>query len=87
MTMQEEFNELWADALREIAAPEIPTPPRVSLKDFPQLKHLSIGDHTLCYLARGTGDSKSRIDSKSLNLVDIIPPTLESLRIYGREKP
>jgi hypothetical protein len=81
---QEEYDELWADELREIAAPEIPPPPRVSLKDFPQLKHLTIGDHTLCYLARGAGDGKSRIDSKSLNLVDLIPPTLESLRIYGR---
>jgi hypothetical protein len=30
------------------------------------------------------GDGKSRIDSKSLNLVDLLPPTLESLRIYGR---
>jgi hypothetical protein len=49
---QEEYDELWADELREIAAPEIPPPPRVSLKDFPQLKHLIIGDHTLCYLAR-----------------------------------
>lgn len=54
------------------------------MKDFPQLKHLSIGAHTLCYLARGARDGKSRIDSKSFKLVDHLPSTLESLQIYGR---
>jgi hypothetical protein len=79
---QKEYEELWGDELQQLAAPEIP-PTCISLKDFPQLKHLSIGAHTLCYLARGTGDRKTRIDSKSFNLVDHIPSTLESLRIYG----
>lgn len=31
---QEEYDELWADELWEIASPEIPPPPRVSLKTF-----------------------------------------------------
>ncbi|CAG8892412.1 unnamed protein product [Penicillium egyptiacum] len=80
---QKEYKEQWADELHEIAAPET-APQRVSLKDFPQLKHLSIGAHTLCCLACGTGDGKGRIDSKYFSLVDHLPFTLESLRIYGR---
>ena len=83
---QKDYEEQWADELQELAAPEI-APVRVSLKDFPQLKNLSIGAHTLCYLARGVGDGKEQLDSKSFNLVDHIPSTLESLRIYGHGQP
>jgi hypothetical protein len=83
---QKDYEEQWADELQKLAAPEI-APVRVSLKDFPQLKNLSIGAHTLCYLARGVGDDKKQLDSKSFNLVDHIPSTLESLQIYGHGQP
>lgn len=82
---QEEYKEQWADELQELATGGIAetAPARVSLKEFPRLKNLSIGSHTICYLARGVGDGKTQIDSKSFNLVDHIPSTLDSLRIYG----
>jgi hypothetical protein len=83
---RKDYEEQWADELQELAAPEI-APVRVSLKDFPQLKNLSTGAHTLCYLARGAGDGKKQLDSKSFSLVDHIPSTLESLRIYGHGQP
>ncbi|KGO70725.1 hypothetical protein PEX1_057470 [Penicillium expansum] len=83
---RKDYKRQWADELQELAAPEI-APVRVSLKDFPQLKNLSIGAHTLCYLARGAGDGKKQLDSKSFNLVGHIPSTLESLRIYGLGEP
>ncbi|KAF7529233.1 hypothetical protein PCG10_007943 [Penicillium crustosum] len=86
---QEEYEEQWADELQELATAGIAeiAPARVSLKDFPHLKNLSIGAHTLCYLARGVGDGKTQFDSKSFNLVDHIPSTLDSLRIYGLGEP
>lgn len=62
------YEEQWADELQELVALEI-APVRVSLKDFSQLKHLSIEAHTLCYLARGAGDGKKQLDSKSPNLI------------------
>ncbi|KAJ5556520.1 hypothetical protein N7494_000435 [Penicillium frequentans] len=83
---REVYEEQWADELQELAAPEI-APARVSLKDFPRLRNLSIGAHTLCYLARGTGDGETQLDSKSFNLIDHIPSTLESLRIYSHGQP
>ncbi|KAJ6139063.1 hypothetical protein N7471_005549 [Penicillium samsonianum] len=63
------YEEQWADELREIAPQEIAP---------------HIGAQTLCYPARGAGDGKSRIDSKSFKLVDHLPSTLESLQMYGR---
>ncbi|KAJ5780547.1 hypothetical protein N7457_005707 [Penicillium paradoxum] len=83
---RKEYEEQWADELPELAAPEI-APARVSLKDFPQLKNLSIGAHMLCYLARGTGDGKKQLGSEIFNLVDHIPSGLEFLRIYGYGEP
>ena len=72
---KKEYEEKWADELQELAALEI-APARISLKVFSKLKHLSVGAHTLCYLARGTGDGKTQLDSKSFNLIDHIPSTL-----------
>ncbi|KAJ6035183.1 uncharacterized protein N7446_009942 [Penicillium canescens] len=73
---RKDYEEQWADELLELAAPEI-APLRVSLKDFPQLKNIT----------RGAGDGKKQLDSKSFNLVDHIPSTLKSLRIYGHGQP
>ncbi|CAI7592885.1 unnamed protein product [Penicillium glandicola] len=66
------YEEQWADELQELVDPEI-APVRVSLKDFPRLKNLR--------------DGTKQLDSKSFNLVDHIPSTLESLRIYGHGQP
>ncbi|KAJ5308746.1 hypothetical protein N7508_004125 [Penicillium antarcticum] len=79
---RKDYKEQWADELQELVALDI-APVRVSLKDFPRLKNLSIGAHTLCYLARNTGDGKKQLDLKSFNLVDHIPSTLRSLQVYG----
>lgn len=83
---REDYEEQWADELQELPAPET-APTRVSLKDFSKLKNLSIGAHTLCYLARGTGDGETQLASESFNLIDHIPSTLESLRVYGHGQP
>lgn len=91
---QEFYEEQYADELRDLATQKLEAPPScISLKDFPKLKSLSLGVHTLCYFARGVGSSQDRfpdgrISSRSFNLADHLPPNLESLRVYGRgERP
>ncbi|CAG8887800.1 unnamed protein product [Penicillium egyptiacum] len=87
---QEDYEEEYADELRELAMQDPETPPScISLKDFPRLKHLSVGVHTLCYFARGVGFGENRfangrIGAEAFNLAENLPPNLESLRIYGR---
>ena len=87
---QKFYEEQYADELRDLATHKLEVPPScISLKDFPKLKSLCLGVHTLCYFARGVGSSQDRfpdgrISPQSFNLIDHLPPNLESLRVYGR---
>ncbi|KAK6835293.1 hypothetical protein RU639_002440 [Aspergillus parasiticus] len=65
---QEEYEAHWADELAELAS-----------QDFSRFKHLSIGSRVLYCYARGFGAAVT----ESFSLVDHLPPSLESLRIYG----
>ncbi|KAJ5384396.1 hypothetical protein N7517_002307 [Penicillium concentricum] len=84
------YEEFYADELRELATEDLETPPSyISLKDFSQLKRLSLGVHTLCFFARGVGFGENRftngrIGAEAFNLAGNLPPNLESLRVSGR---
>jgi hypothetical protein len=51
------------------------------LKGFPQLKHLSIADHTVCYLARGTGGGKGFV---ALSILLSTSPQLVIFLIFSQ---
>ena len=55
-----------------------------SLRGFTSLKNLSLGIHLLYYLSRGIGPDQ--LEDASFAIVDHLPPSLESLCIYGYEK-
>ncbi|KAB8201010.1 hypothetical protein BDV34DRAFT_237857 [Aspergillus parasiticus] len=83
---QEEYEAHWADELAELASQEQQRPPTPSvpsvpcmLRSFSRFKHLSIGSRVLYCYARGFGAAVT----ESFSLVDHLPPSLESLRIYG----
>ncbi|KAE8326280.1 hypothetical protein BDV39DRAFT_177385 [Aspergillus sergii] len=80
---QEEYEAHWADELKELASQEQQRPPTPSvpctLRSFSRLKHLSIGSRVLYCYARGFGAGVT----EPFSLVDHLPPSLESLRIYG----
>ncbi|RAK73569.1 uncharacterized protein BO72DRAFT_451569 [Aspergillus fijiensis CBS 313.89] len=81
----EEYQEAWAEELTTLDVDLKPPPADISLADFPKLLKLSLGPHTLCFLARGIGPSRWRGEpSSSFSLVDRLPRRLEVLRIYGR---
>ncbi|KAJ5960550.1 uncharacterized protein N7479_007700 [Penicillium vulpinum] len=87
---QGDYEEEYADDLRELASQDLETlPSYISLKDFPRLKRLSIGAHTLCYFAQGVGFGENRFENgrigpEAFNLAGNLPPNLKSLRVYGR---
>ncbi|PYI25222.1 hypothetical protein BP00DRAFT_420722 [Aspergillus indologenus CBS 114.80] len=81
----EEYQEAWAEELETLDVDLEPPPTDISLADFPKLRRLSLGPHTLCFLARGIGPNRWRGESFSrFSLVDCLPRCLEVLRIYGR---
>lgn len=55
-----------------------------SLRGLTNVKNLSLGIHTLYYLARGIGTDQ--VDDVSFAIVDYLPLNLEALCIYGYEK-
>ncbi|CAG7980291.1 unnamed protein product [Penicillium salamii] len=87
---QECYDEQYASDIMKLAAQKPETKPScISLKDFPKLKRLSLGVHTLCYFARGVGPTQDRfangrIGLQSFNLAENLPPNLHYLRVYGR---
>ncbi|KAK4863503.1 hypothetical protein LT330_002281 [Penicillium expansum] len=87
---QECYEEQYASEILELAAQEPETRPScISLKDFPKLKQLNLGVHTLCHFARGVGSNQDRfpdgrIGLQSFNLAENLPPNLQYLRVYGR---
>ncbi|KAJ5531595.1 hypothetical protein N7527_004988 [Penicillium freii] len=87
---QECYEEQYASEILELAAQEPETRPScISLKDFPKLKRLNLGVHTLCHFARGVGSNQDRfpdgrIGLQSFNLAENLPPNLQYLRVYGR---
>ncbi|KAJ5557183.1 hypothetical protein N7494_001098 [Penicillium frequentans] len=77
-----EYEEVWEGEMSELDM-KLETPPRnISLVDFPNLRSLSLGVHTLCFLARGIGPD--RLDAKSFSLVHTLPASLQSIRLYGK---
>lgn len=60
-------------------------PVYASFADFKVLKHLRIGIYSLLGLAQGPGGEKTLPDF-GVNLVDVLPPSLESLALYGYER-
>ncbi|KAJ5929194.1 hypothetical protein N7454_007042 [Penicillium verhagenii] len=77
-----EYEELWEGEMEELDM-NLETPPaNISLADFPNLKGLGLGVHTLCFLARGIGPG--RLDAKSFSLVHTLPASLQSIRLYGK---
>ncbi|OOQ86319.1 hypothetical protein PEBR_21869 [Penicillium brasilianum] len=77
-----EYEELWEGEMEELDM-NLETPPaNISLADFPNLKSLGLGVHTLCFLARGIGPD--RLDAKSFSLVHTLPASLQSIRLYGK---
>ncbi|KAJ5425205.1 hypothetical protein N7465_000275 [Penicillium sp. CMV-2018d] len=87
---QECYEEEYASEILELTAQELETRPScISLKDFPKLKRLNLGVHTLCHFARGVGSNQDRfpdgrIGLESFNLAENLPPNLQYLRVYGR---
>lgn len=84
---REEYEYEWADELDALRASwtegeDSGYPLR--LESFGKLKHLGLGAHVLYYLARGIDQDK--LEDASFSLVDHLPHTLESLRIYGYSK-
>lgn len=82
-----EYQHEWAEELQELEADNHPVNDQsspCSLREFTKLKNLSLGIHLLYHLARGLG-SDQREDA-SFAIVDHLPPSLESLCIYGYEK-
>lgn len=77
-----QYEELWDGEMAELDTSLETVPWDISLKDFPKLKRLSVGVHSLCFLARGIGPN--RLGAKSVSLVDLLPGSLQSLRLYGK---
>ncbi|KAJ5623066.1 hypothetical protein N7490_011671 [Penicillium lividum] len=77
-----EYEEAWEGEMEELDLDLETPPPNISLKDFPNLKSLGLGVHTLCFLARGIGPD--RHEAKSFSLVHTLPSSLQSLRLYGK---
>ncbi|KAF4235731.1 hypothetical protein CNMCM8980_003225 [Aspergillus fumigatiaffinis] len=81
------YQQEWAEELQELKAKDDPAGcrlPPCSLRGFTELKNLSLGIHLLYYLARGIGPDQ--VEDSSFAIVDHLPPSLESLCIYGYEK-
>jgi hypothetical protein len=81
------YQQEWAEKLQELKAKDDPAGcrlPPCSLRGFTELKNLSLGIHLLYYLARGIGPDQ--VEDSSFAIVDHLPPSLESLCIYGYEK-
>ncbi|KAJ5712733.1 hypothetical protein N7493_009201 [Penicillium malachiteum] len=78
-----EYEEVWEGEMDELDM-ELETPPNtgISLADFSKLRSLSLGIHTLCFLARGIGPNW--IDAKAFSLVHTMPASLKNLRLYGK---
>jgi hypothetical protein len=82
-----EYQQEWAEELQELEADNHPVNDRsspCSLRAFTKLKNLSLGIHLLYYLARGIDSDQG--EDASFAIVDHLPPSLESLCIYGYEK-
>lgn len=77
-----QYEELWEGEMAELDTSLEAVPSDISLMDFPKLKCLSLGVHTLCFLARGIGPN--RLGAESVSLVDLLPGSLQSLRLYGK---
>ncbi|KAJ5720594.1 uncharacterized protein N7483_008528 [Penicillium malachiteum] len=52
--------------------------------EYEELRSLSLGVHTLCFLARGIGPYSDRLDAKAFSLVHTLPASLRNLRLYGK---
>lgn len=76
------YDEAWEGEMAELDTSRETVPSDISLMDFPRLKRLGLGVHSLCFLARGIGPN--RLDAESVSLVDLLPGSLESLRLYGK---
>ncbi|KAJ5159575.1 uncharacterized protein N7482_006579 [Penicillium canariense] len=77
-----QYEELWEGEMAELDTSLETVPSDISLMDFPKLKYLSLGVHTLCFLARGIGPN--RHGAESISLLDRLPGSLQSLRLYGK---
>ncbi|KAJ5358530.1 uncharacterized protein N7496_010943 [Penicillium cataractarum] len=76
------YDEAWEGEMAELDTSLETVPVDICLMDFPKLKRLGLGVHSLCFLARGIGPN--RLGAESLSLVDRLPGSLESLRLYGK---
>ncbi|KAL4788388.1 hypothetical protein BJX76DRAFT_316401 [Aspergillus varians] len=79
-------------AWEEVDGDEVIEPPKKplaellkgkSLREFTEMKHLSIGIHLLYHFAGGVGNDK---EVEHTSLADGLPQSLESLRVYGYDK-
>jgi hypothetical protein len=77
-----EYEELWEGEMAELDTSLETVPSDISLIDFPKLKRLSLDVHSLCFLARGIGPN--RLGAEPVSLVDLLPGSLQSLRLYGK---
>ncbi|KAJ5672641.1 hypothetical protein N7507_001768 [Penicillium longicatenatum] len=81
---QPAYQQEWADELQELQQEQGSQASPCSLRGLTNVKNLSLGIHTLYYLARGIGTDQ--VDDASFAIVDHLPPNLEALCIYGYEK-
>lgn len=81
---QPAYQQEWADELQELQLEQDGQSSPCSLRGLTNLKNLSLGIHTLYYLARGIG--ADQVDDASFAIVDRLPPNLEALCIYGYER-
>lgn len=77
-----QYEELWEGEMAELDMSLETVPSDISLMDFPKMKYLSLSVHSLCFLARGIGPN--RLGAESVSLVDLLPGSLQSLRLYGK---
>lgn len=78
-----EYEELWKGEMDELDMELEAPPPNISLADFPKPRSLSLGVHTLCFLARGINPDY-RLNAEAFSLVNTLPASLEQLRLYGK---
>ncbi|EAW12413.1 uncharacterized protein ACLA_063830 [Aspergillus clavatus NRRL 1] len=84
---EEEYQFEWEEEPEELrkveqkSAEKGDSPSSCSLRSFVQLKHLSLGIHLLYYFARGI--CAEQLADGAFSVVDQLPPSLESLCIYG----
>ena len=76
-----QYEELWEGEMAELDTSLGRVPPDSSQMVFPKLKCLSLSVHTLCFLACV---DPNRLGAETVSLVDLLPGSLQSRRLYGK---